>query len=437
MKKPAIFITAISIGLLLIVLVYKLPQWQIEATPFPPTGKERIEAENNTRDILLKGIGGAFFFITAYFSWRNLQTAEKNYQISEDKQITERFGKAVEQLGSDQIEVRLGGIYSLERIAKDSPKDHWVIMEVLTAFVREKSLTSTIIYKKSYNEANDEEEERLPKIPIYIQAALTVIGRRNAEQDPKDQRLDLSRANLTGANLHKANLAGANLFGTELIGANLHDANLNYTNLSYANLHRVNLFKAYLIDANLNNAVLTKAVLGEATLMGAKFNDADLAEAFLGKANFHKAVFARTKLAKAFLPDADLTQAEIYAANLVGATLSDANLTKANLTETNLVETNFYKANLTRATFSGSSLSKANFTGANFYQADFSGQLPGVKNIHISGADLEGATLKEAQNLTVDQVKQAENWEKAIYDEAFQKKLGLLPEAPKEGSNEK
>ncbi len=37
------------------------------------------------------------------------------------------------------LEVRLGGIYALERIARDSPKDHWTIMEVLTAYVRENS----------------------------------------------------------------------------------------------------------------------------------------------------------------------------------------------------------------------------------------------------------------------------------------------------------
>ena len=47
--------------------------------------------------------------------------------------------KAVEQLGSDKLEVRLGGIYSLERISKESPDDYWTVMENLTAFVRERS----------------------------------------------------------------------------------------------------------------------------------------------------------------------------------------------------------------------------------------------------------------------------------------------------------
>ena len=35
--------------------------------------------------------------------------------------------------------MRLGGIYSLERISKESPDDYWTVMESLTAFVRERS----------------------------------------------------------------------------------------------------------------------------------------------------------------------------------------------------------------------------------------------------------------------------------------------------------
>ena len=53
--------------------------------------------------------------------------------------MTDRFTKAIEQLGSDKLDVRIGGIYALERIARDSAKDHPTVMEVLTAFIREHS----------------------------------------------------------------------------------------------------------------------------------------------------------------------------------------------------------------------------------------------------------------------------------------------------------
>ncbi len=53
--------------------------------------------------------------------------------------MTDRYTKATEQLGSDKLDVRIGGIYALERIARDSARDHPAVMEVLAAFIREHS----------------------------------------------------------------------------------------------------------------------------------------------------------------------------------------------------------------------------------------------------------------------------------------------------------
>ena len=60
-------------------------------------------------------------------------------EADRQRRITESFSKAIEQLGSDKLEVRLGGIYALERISQESPQDHWTVMENLTAFVRERT----------------------------------------------------------------------------------------------------------------------------------------------------------------------------------------------------------------------------------------------------------------------------------------------------------
>ncbi|MGH3218423.1 MAG: hypothetical protein ACRDPY_06785 [Streptosporangiaceae bacterium] len=38
--------------------------------------------------------------------------------------MTDRYTKAIEQLGHDKLDVRIGGIYALERIARDSAKGH-------------------------------------------------------------------------------------------------------------------------------------------------------------------------------------------------------------------------------------------------------------------------------------------------------------------------
>ena len=83
-----------------------------------------------------------------FLLWRRIAVMEKNVQVAHERQITERFTRAIEQLrqrheyGKKILEIRLGGIYALERIAKDSKKDHWTIMEILTAYVRENSPTA-------------------------------------------------------------------------------------------------------------------------------------------------------------------------------------------------------------------------------------------------------------------------------------------------------
>jgi hypothetical protein len=45
--------------------------------------------------------------------------------------VTARCTKAIEQLGSGRLDVRIGGIYALERTAHDSPRDHLAVLEVL------------------------------------------------------------------------------------------------------------------------------------------------------------------------------------------------------------------------------------------------------------------------------------------------------------------
>src|SRR5690349_5878609 len=74
---------------------------------------------------------------------RQAATASKRHQeqtnADRQRRITESFSKAVEQLGNDKLELRIGGIYTLERISKESPDDYWTVMETLTAFVRERA----------------------------------------------------------------------------------------------------------------------------------------------------------------------------------------------------------------------------------------------------------------------------------------------------------
>ncbi|TRV62599.1 MAG: pentapeptide repeat-containing protein [Microcystis panniformis Mp_MB_F_20051200_S9] len=231
----------------------------------------------------------------------NYLNSQAERQLTQERLITERFSKAVEQIGNTKEEVVIGGIYSLERIAKDSPKDQWTIMEVLTSYIRKNSpIPSNIEQLKP--EERKKALEKLPSVSIPVQAALTVIGRRKVENDQagdnlagttdsnKIKFLDLSRTNLRGANLEGANLEGANLEGANLYGANLYGANLNGAILEGAILYGANLEGANLYGANLNGAILEGAILYGANLIGANLIGANLDGANLNRANLNRAI---------------------------------------------------------------------------------------------------------------------------------------------------
>jgi hypothetical protein len=221
---------------------------QRERNNLPPQERLKLEhearkLENDARTALIQAFGGAVLLMGLYFTLKNLQ-------LTQDRQITERYTRAVEQLGSDRLAVRLGAIYALERIARDSERDHWPIMEILTAYVRE------------HAPWKEEEQRSQPMLALDIQAILTVLGRRTRTYcKGEDDRLDLARTDLCGA------LIG----GTHLEGANLTETHLERANLSGAHLE-----DAILMYTHLEDALLITARLGRASLMGAHLEGADL-----------------------------------------------------------------------------------------------------------------------------------------------------------------
>ena len=67
---------------------------------------------------------------------------------------------------------------------------HWTIVEILSAFIREKcSLNAIDISSKILEEQSREKNKTSNKVSVDIQAALTVLGRRKTEQDPEEKKL--------------------------------------------------------------------------------------------------------------------------------------------------------------------------------------------------------------------------------------------------------
>ncbi len=202
----------------------------------------------------------------------NVKVGQENVRVAQEGQITERFTKAIDQLaatdkdGNPAIEVRLGGIYALERIARDSVRDHWTVMEVLTAYVRKNAA-----WKDAKPASSDDTAEPptdtaqpsagIPELPINIQAILTVLGRRERGEGREQGR----RLNLLATDLRQADLRGAHLEGAILIRAHLELAFLRDAHLQGADLRDAHLQTAKLRTAHLKGALnLTQEQLDKA-----------------------------------------------------------------------------------------------------------------------------------------------------------------------------
>jgi Pentapeptide repeats (8 copies) len=221
------------------------------------------------------GVGGTVIVGVAGF-WANVRNTNKTAALTLQGQVTDRYTKAIEQLGSKEIEVRIGGIYALERIARDSARDHPTVMEVLASFVREHSREQWPL--PAAHEAGAKPPERSTRPDV--QAAITVIGRRTVKNDGPTLWINLAHAELTRANLVVAHLEHANL-----TGAHLEHAYLAHAYLEHADLTGAHLEHADLTVADLTSADLTSAHLTSADLTAAHLRSADLTSAHLTGAN--------------------------------------------------------------------------------------------------------------------------------------------------------
>ncbi len=224
---------------------------------------------------LVQILTGILVLVGLYWTSRRVLAAEETVRVAQEGHITDRFTKAIAQLGDKEVAIRLGGIYALERIAKDSEKDHGPIMEVLTAFVRE--------HAPAQKEQNTPATSTTP--PPDIEAILTVLGRRETTGKNRGaDRLDLFRTQLAWMILPGANLRGATLCAAILWRTDLREADLRGADLSGADLWRADLSEADLCGANLSVANLNIADLRGADLCGANLSGALLRNAILSEA---------------------------------------------------------------------------------------------------------------------------------------------------------
>jgi hypothetical protein len=258
-------------------------------------GRDLFDAENESRKIVLQVVASllvALGLLGTVFQFASTQqSTDETLRLTEQGQVTGRFTRAIEALGATddngrkQLEVRLGAIYSLDRLYEDTRTVRDEVIDILAAYIRRHSI-------------NRADESRVSE---DVSAAFAVIEHR------AESAVDV---NLSGAADDWRPFAGGHLAAPRFHDVQFSDADFELWSLPAALFDR-----AELVNARFPGACLA----------GASFEDSNLRNADFSNADLHDAEFHGAKLRGASFSGANLRRARLRnVKGLEAAQLSDA-----------------------------------------------------------------------------------------------------------------
>ncbi|GAA2463616.1 pentapeptide repeat-containing protein [Streptomyces macrosporus] len=276
--------------------------------------KDRLGAVNDVRTTLLQAVAGVAIFLGAYVTWRQVRVGQEGLNATREGQVTDRFGLAVEQIGSDKPDVRIGGLYALWRVADHSKREREAVVSIMAAFLRTHLRWPPTEPGAPAPDAPINSVPPLETRAPDAQVALTCLGVLCQGREPE-------WLNLISTDLRRADCDGLHLQGVILDRACL----------EAASLFRVDLTRTSMAGAVLRHAELATSILRAARLVGADLRGARLVETDLEDADFTGADLREADLCRARAPRTSLRRADLRLADLRGADLSTADLKEARL----------------------------------------------------------------------------------------------------------
>jgi len=205
-------------------------------------------------------------------------------KIAAQSQITDRFTRAIEQLGKsgdDILFLRIGAIQALERIGNDSRDDLPAVIRLLAGFARE---TSIAWYKSIENQGY-----LIAKTPPDVAEAVIALVRLNGKHFEfiREQNIfvDLSGSHFPILNFPNSNLARFVLANSDLRGSNFWNSDLSDADFGGANLSNADFWSADLNNTNFFFANLSNAKFRYANLKNTDFRFSDFSGADIGNIN--------------------------------------------------------------------------------------------------------------------------------------------------------
>jgi len=307
-------IAAIAAGVVVAFIVAGLAIWLVPRRQVAGWRRRGITDEVKlaelgvqARSSIVQALGGLALIVTLAVTISQVnetrKSADNNLRLSRQGQASERFSRAVEQLGSNKVDVRLGGLFSLARIGIDAPENAEPAFRLVATYVGQHYEVPKPLPEHGCQAKYDD-------VPVDVSTALRFALIRLApavrEQVPEKRLLGLRGTKLSGIAIDNLGLPSFDLAGIRFKNALLQSANFADTNLTNAHFER-----ACVGFASFNGATLVRAHFDAAQLKQADFRNADLTGASFRGARMKGAEFNRAALATAALSAAQKREIKV------------------------------------------------------------------------------------------------------------------------------
>lgn len=251
-------------------------------------------------DLAVKTAGGTAAAMAAYFTWKRLDVSQRTLEVSQEGQITERFTRAIEQIGAKDsegknVEIRIGGIYALGNIAQESQKEHLPVLKVLLAYLR----------KYGFEEADELNED--PHDVKAIVDVLCVYEYESLKGKEEVRDIKLKKPFFVNARFHKLWFVKCNFFNPLFVGVKFEDVSFSGGSCAFGDFSLATFCKVSFTRVDLHGAVFTSATFDEVSFDNVILTDAELsASVGLKKEHIEGAIIdAATRLPRIFLEDGE------------------------------------------------------------------------------------------------------------------------------------
>ncbi len=239
-------------------------------------------------------IGGIVAILIAL--WRSLvaerqaTAAQRQTETAERVYLSDRYRQAASMLGDNELPVRLGGIFSLERLAEDHPSEfRREVIRLLVEFVRTPPSLQEPQPKVWDGWLHIERTATREDVQVAMTAIAELLRVDAIQNEEEPVHLDLhnaqlcgvelklpscivnlQRANLKYARLEKSNLTGARLQWADCRHARFNDSDLSSANMTNADFSNVRAYGACFVGATMPKTMVN-AVLNDTDMRFAKF----------------------------------------------------------------------------------------------------------------------------------------------------------------------